>query len=61
MNIFELAPATRLRIRQELANSTLTVGEIVEVLVIEALNARELKERHRIETARVVREFGFNL
>jgi hypothetical protein len=40
LNIFELSPATRLRIRQELANSKLTEPELIEVLVIEALNAR---------------------
>jgi len=61
LNIFELSPATRLRIRQQQANSTLTTGEIIEVLLIEALNARDAREIQRGDIRKVAEIMGVKL
>ena len=61
MNIFELSPETRKRLRQQQANSTLTLGEIIEVLLIEALNARDAKEQYRGDVRKIAEIMGYNL
>ena len=61
MNIFELSPETRKRLRQQQANSTLTLGEITEVLLIEALNARDAKEQYRGDVRKIAEIMGYNL
>ena len=61
MNIFELSPETRTRIRQQHANSVLTYGEIIEVLLIEALNARDAKEQYRGDVKTIARIMGCDL
>lgn len=61
LNIFELSPETRLRLRQQQANSTLTTGEIIEVLLIEALNARDAKEQYRGDVKVIARITGCDL
>jgi len=61
LNIFELSPETRKRLRQQQANSTLTLGEIIEVLLIEALNARDAKEQYRGDVRKIAEIMGYNL
>jgi hypothetical protein len=61
LNIFELSPETRKRLRQQQANSTLTLGEQVETLLIEALNARDAKEQYRGDVKTIARIMGCDL
>jgi hypothetical protein len=61
LNIFELSPETRKRLRQQQANSTLTLGEQVETLLIEALNARDAKEQYRGDVKAIARIMGCDL